>query len=105
MVPIFSDAQRLPPLTQVQTAPSKLPCGPAPREPYAARVAGQLRGGDVPERTADGLRRIDLPPRGLTVEQEDNQVQVGAGSSREMHLTVTVPTDTKTRSCPTLLYY
>src|SRR6266446_4752059 len=48
----------------------------------------------VPERTLDGLKRIDLPPRGLSVEEDDNVIEVRAGSTRDAHLTITVPPDT-----------
>jgi len=44
--------------------------------------------------TVDGLKRIDLPPRGLTVEEDDNVVEVRTGGSQEAHLTISVPPDT-----------
>ena len=46
------------------------------------------------DRTVDGLRRIDLPARGLSVEEEDNVVQIRAGSMGEANLTISVPADT-----------
>ncbi len=46
------------------------------------------------ERSSDGLKRIDLPPRGLTVEEEDNVIQVRGGMSSPMSLVITVPADT-----------
>src|SRR5215831_15933115 len=33
-----------------------------------------------PPPTSDGLKRIDLPPRGLSVEEENNQIQIRAGA-------------------------
>ena len=47
-----------------------------------------------PDRTVDGLKRIDLPGRGLVVEEEDNVIQVRASSAESHHLVITVPTDT-----------
>jgi hypothetical protein len=44
--------------------------------------------------TVDGLKRIDLPPRGLTVEEDDNVIEVRATSSNVNGLTITVPPDT-----------
>jgi putative adhesin len=46
------------------------------------------------ERTVDGLKRIDLPTGGLSVEEEDNVIQVRAGSMREANLVISVPPDT-----------
>ncbi|HLK69781.1 MAG TPA: DUF4097 family beta strand repeat-containing protein [Bryobacteraceae bacterium] len=46
------------------------------------------------DRTVDGLHRIDLPPRGLVVEEEDNVIQVRASSSDVHNLTISVPADT-----------
>jgi hypothetical protein len=45
------------------------------------------------ERT-DGLRRIDMPIRGLVVEEEDNVIQVRSSSSEPHQLVITVPPDT-----------
>jgi DUF4097 and DUF4098 domain-containing protein YvlB len=44
--------------------------------------------------TVDGLKRVELPPRGLSVEEEDNVIEVRAGGSSEANLTITVPPDT-----------
>jgi hypothetical protein len=46
------------------------------------------------ERTVDGLKRIDLPPRGLSVEEEDNVIQIRAGAMHTVDLVITVPVDT-----------
>jgi DUF4097 and DUF4098 domain-containing protein YvlB len=46
------------------------------------------------DRTVDGLRRIDLPARGLVVEEEDNVIQVRVNSSEAHNLVITVPQDT-----------
>jgi DUF4097 and DUF4098 domain-containing protein YvlB len=46
------------------------------------------------DRTVDGLRRIDLPERGLVVEEEDNVIHVRASSSGSPGLVITVPADT-----------
>jgi hypothetical protein len=46
------------------------------------------------ERTVDGMRRLDLPARGLAVEEEDNVVTVHTGLLRNNDLLITVPTDT-----------
>jgi Toastrack DUF4097 len=43
---------------------------------------------------SDGLRRIDLPPRGLYVEEEDNVVQVRSSGPNSGHIVISVPTDT-----------
>src|SRR2546423_11561719 len=42
----------------------------------------------------DGMHRLDLPPRGLTVEEEDNQIKVNAEPMARGPLTITVPVDT-----------
>jgi len=55
------------------------------------RSSSRRQGG---ERTVDGLRRIDLPPRGLTVEEEDNVIDVRAPGNPDVNLTITVPPDT-----------
>jgi DUF4097 and DUF4098 domain-containing protein YvlB len=48
-----------------------------------------------PERTVDGLRRLNLPPRGLEVDEDDNVINVRlSGEAHNAGLTVTVPADT-----------
>jgi hypothetical protein len=47
-----------------------------------------------PSRTVNGMHRIDLPPRGLTVEEEDNVVTVRMSHSAAGGVTITVPADT-----------
>jgi hypothetical protein len=47
-----------------------------------------------PDRTVDGLKRIDLPARGLVVEEEDNVIHVRVNSSEPHNLVITVPPDT-----------
>src|SRR5438093_5092455 len=44
--------------------------------------------------TVDGLKRVELPPRGLSVQEEDNVIEIRTGSSQDAHLTITVPPDT-----------
>ena len=44
--------------------------------------------------TVDGMHRLDLPPRGLTVEEDDNQIKVSPGPMFHGPLTITVPADT-----------
>jgi hypothetical protein len=53
------------------------------------------RGRQSPERTVDGLRRLDLPGRGLEVQQDDNVITVRLnGEARQSGIVVTVPVDT-----------
>src|SRR5947208_9680580 len=40
------------------------------------------------------MPRLDLPPRGLTVEEEDNQITIHGPITLSGGLVVTVPTDT-----------
>jgi DUF4097 and DUF4098 domain-containing protein YvlB len=44
--------------------------------------------------TVDGLRRLDLPTRGLTVEEEDNVVTVRMHSNDSGEVVISVPADT-----------
>src|SRR5215813_3891201 len=46
------------------------------------------------ERTINGMRRIDLPPRGLTIEEENNIITVRNRMGSSMNLTISVPADT-----------
>ncbi len=46
------------------------------------------------ERTVDGLRRIEFPVRGLSIEEEDNAIEVRARGGQAVNLTITVPPDT-----------
>jgi DUF4097 and DUF4098 domain-containing protein YvlB len=46
------------------------------------------------ERTVDGLRRIDLPERGIVVEEEDNVIHVSANAAHSPNILITVPVDT-----------
>jgi DUF4097 and DUF4098 domain-containing protein YvlB len=46
------------------------------------------------ERTPDGMRRIDLPLGGFSVEEEDNVINIRSGPSMGGNLVVTVPVDT-----------
>jgi hypothetical protein len=55
---------------------------------------GAARSGSSRPATVDGLRRVDLPPRGLSVEEDDNVIEVLAVSSYARLLTITVPPDT-----------
>jgi len=46
-------------------------------------------------RAVDGLRRLDLPPRGLEVEEQDNVITIRLnGSASNANLIVTAPVDT-----------
>src|ERR1041384_3365556 len=45
-------------------------------------------------RTVDGMRRLDLPVRGLNVEEEDNVVTVRLRSNHDGSLVISVPADT-----------
>ena len=47
-----------------------------------------------PNQTADGLRRLDMPVRGLSVEEEDNVVTVRMNSNHDGNLVISVPADT-----------
>jgi hypothetical protein len=51
---------------------------------------------DKPDRTPEGLKRLDFPARGLSVEEEDNVVTVrmNMSSSRGGDLVISVPADT-----------
>jgi hypothetical protein len=52
-------------------------------------------GRSSPERTVDGLRRLDLPPRGLDVVEDANVITVRlSGEARNGSLIMTVPVDT-----------
>jgi hypothetical protein len=46
------------------------------------------------DQTVDGLHRIDLPARGLVVEEEDNVITVRASTPGPENLVITVPVDT-----------
>ena len=52
--------------------------------------SGNSRSG---EKTYEGLKRIDLP-RGLSVEEEDNEIHVRTSDMRSGQITITVPADT-----------
>jgi DUF4097 and DUF4098 domain-containing protein YvlB len=51
------------------------------------------RGRTLRETVPDGMHRIDMPPQGLTVEEEDNQITVHAPMSHAA-LVISVPADT-----------
>jgi hypothetical protein len=46
------------------------------------------------DRAADGMRRLDLPARGLTVEEENNVVTVRMQRAQHASLVISVPPDT-----------
>jgi DUF4097 and DUF4098 domain-containing protein YvlB len=50
--------------------------------------------GRAPERTPDGMRRIDVPSGGFSVEEEDNVITIRSGVMSGGNLVVTVPVDT-----------
>ena len=56
------------------------------------------------ERVPEGMKRIDLPPRWLTVEEEDNQITVHSPAGGNAGLVISVPADTSLdlncMSCP-----
>ncbi len=49
------------------------------------------------QRTYEGLHRVDLPPGGLDVEEEDNVVNVRMRGAPSANLTITVPVNTSLR--------
>lgn len=67
---------------------------------YAGKeVVVETRGGggstgSQSNQTVDGLRRLDFPPRGLSVEEEDNVVTVRMPSNRNSNLVISVPAET-----------
>jgi len=46
------------------------------------------------DQTVDGLHRIDLPARGLVVEEEDNVITIRASTPGPDNLVISVPADT-----------
>jgi len=50
--------------------------------------------GRAPERAPDGMRRIDVPSGGFSVEEEDNVITIRSGVMSGGNLVVTVPADT-----------
>src|SRR3954469_12566636 len=50
--------------------------------------------GRTRERAPDGMRRIDLPFGGFSVEEEDNVITIRSGASMGGNLVVTVPVET-----------
>lgn len=46
------------------------------------------------EKTYEGLKRLDLPARGLTVEEEDNEIHIHTSAMTSGQLNITVPADT-----------
>jgi hypothetical protein len=64
---------------------------------YAGKeVIVETRGGSNPRenQTVGGLRRLDLPVRGLSVEEEDNVVTVRMRSNQNGDVVISVPADT-----------
>lgn len=60
-----------------------------------AKVRGGEREEDEPERSAKGMRRIPMTSTGLSVEAENNDVNVRTDSTRRtVDLTITVPVHT-----------
>jgi DUF4097 and DUF4098 domain-containing protein YvlB len=49
---------------------------------------------DKTDRMVDGLKRLDFPARGLSVEEEDNVVSVRMHSSHSSDVVISVPADT-----------
>ena len=64
------------------------------REVIVETAPGQSRGRDSQESVPPGMHRIDLPPRGLSVEEEDNQINVHVPIGGHAALTISVPPDT-----------
>jgi DUF4097 and DUF4098 domain-containing protein YvlB len=46
------------------------------------------------DKTADGMRRLDLPPRSLSVEEENNVITVRMQRAQHGELVISVPSDT-----------
>jgi len=59
----------------------------------SADESRMVRGRNSRETVPEGMRRIDLPPRGFSVEEEDNQVVVHASPSHSS-VVISVPADT-----------
>ena len=51
-------------------------------------------GKEVPDKAAEGMRRLDLPQRGLSVEEENNVVTVRMQHAQSAELVISVPPDT-----------
>jgi DUF4097 and DUF4098 domain-containing protein YvlB len=72
--------------------------GPITVKTYAGKdvivetLAGEARRDRRP--APEGMRRIDALPRGLTVEEQDNQIEVHQSVMSHGTLTITVPADT-----------
>ena len=49
------------------------------------------------EERVEGMKRIDMPVRGLSVEEEDNVIQVRTNSSQAGDLVISVPPDTSVK--------
>ncbi|HTS27180.1 MAG TPA: DUF4097 family beta strand repeat-containing protein [Bryobacteraceae bacterium] len=47
-----------------------------------------------PDRSLDGMHRVDMPIRGLSVEEEDNVIHIRTNSPEVGNLVITVPPDT-----------
>jgi DUF4097 and DUF4098 domain-containing protein YvlB len=56
--------------------------------------AGSSRSRRDTDKTVEGMHRLDLPPRGLSVEEENNVVTVRMQSMQHGELTISVPPDT-----------
>jgi hypothetical protein len=54
----------------------------------------RIRGRSGRETVPDGMRRIDMPERGLSVEEEDNQINVHTTMGGHVGLVISVPPDT-----------
>ena len=60
----------------------------------ASAGASVKPGKAVPDKAADGMRRLDLRPRGLSVEEENNVVTVRMRRLQRAELVISVPPDT-----------
>ena len=59
-----------------------------------ASQSGAKPGKAVPDKAADGMRRLDLPTRGLSVEEENNVVTVRLQRAQHADLVISVPPET-----------
>lgn len=59
-----------------------------------ARGSGRRGRDRDSDRAPDGMRRLDLPPRGLSVEEENNVVTVRMQNAQHGEITISVPPDT-----------
>jgi hypothetical protein len=64
------------------------------KEVIVEERGGSSRSSRDTDKTPDGMRRLDLPPRGLSVEEENNVVTVRMHRPQRGELVISVPPDT-----------